>query len=216
MNNSRKFFTATFLIAVLSTNINAAIVSVDWQSAGDNLITRDSVTGLDWLDLTVTQGKSYNNILSQLEPGQLYEGWRYASRAEVLQLWNNMGAPIKYGTYISLSSVEFQNINYAINLLGNTFESVSSSLPLGAHGITATSSSRLAQSGYYKYVEGYAYRVSCDCMYIYYNSDTTPTSTRITEGSYLVAPSAVPIPPAIILFGSGLIGLIGIAKRKKI
>ncbi len=39
---------------VLSSNVNAAIISVDWQTTGDNLITQDTASGLDWLDLTVT------------------------------------------------------------------------------------------------------------------------------------------------------------------
>jgi len=34
-------------------------------------------------------------------------------------------------------------------------------------------------------------------------------------GSYLVSASAVPVPAAVWLFGSGLIGLIGVARRKK-
>ena len=44
-------------------------------------------------------------------------------------------------------------------------------------------------------------------------------STRIadmTSGqvAYLLTPTAVPVPPAVWLFGSGLLGLIGIAKKK--
>ena len=33
--------------------------------------------------------------------------------------------------------------------------------------------------------------------------------------AYLLTPQAVPVPPALWLFGSGLIGLVGIARRKK-
>ena len=44
-------------------------------------------------------------------------------------------------------------------------------------------------------------------------------STRIadmTSGqvAYLLTPTAVPVPPAVWLFGSGLLGLIGIARKK--
>ena len=35
------------------------------------------------------------------------------------------------------------------------------------------------------------------------------------DGSNIVAGSVVPVPPAVWLFGSGLIGLIGIARRQK-
>ena len=39
---------------LFSTVSQAAIVSADWKTAGDNLITRDTTSGLDWLDLTET------------------------------------------------------------------------------------------------------------------------------------------------------------------
>ena len=41
-------------LAFFSFNVSAALVNVDWQTSGDNLVTRDTVSGLDWLDLTVT------------------------------------------------------------------------------------------------------------------------------------------------------------------
>jgi hypothetical protein len=34
-------------LAVFSINSDAALVSVDWQNAGDNLITRDTASGLE-------------------------------------------------------------------------------------------------------------------------------------------------------------------------
>jgi len=39
-------------------------------------------------------------------------------------------------------------------------------------------------------------------------------TSGIGGGSYSVAVSAVPVPAAVILFGTGLIGLIGVARRK--
>jgi hypothetical protein len=48
--------------------------------------------------------------------------------------------------------------------------------------------------------------------------DPTPTvwtlSANATGGTYSMTISAVPVPAAVWLFGSGLIGLIGIARRK--
>ena len=50
--------------------------------------THDPDTGLDWLDFDggpapSTEGRSVTDILAQLGPGGDYEGWRYATRAEV-------------------------------------------------------------------------------------------------------------------------------------
>ena len=40
-------------IAVVSLNANAVIMNADWKTPGDNLITQDTGSGLEWLDLTV-------------------------------------------------------------------------------------------------------------------------------------------------------------------
>ncbi len=40
-------------------NANAGLISIDWKTAGDNLITYDTNTGLNWLDLTETVGDTY-------------------------------------------------------------------------------------------------------------------------------------------------------------
>ena len=68
--------------------------SVGCATAGliDNTTyTTDTVTGLDWLDLTVTRGLSYDDVVGQFSSGQLYEGWRFASRTEVWEFWTNAG-----------------------------------------------------------------------------------------------------------------------------
>lgn len=51
----------TACMIALPLTANAALVSLDWQTDGDNLITRDDY-GLEWLDLTVTANRSYNDI----------------------------------------------------------------------------------------------------------------------------------------------------------
>jgi hypothetical protein len=53
--------------------------------------TTDTVTGLDWLDLTATRGESFDNIVAQMGPGGTYAGWRHATREEVKQFWINAG-----------------------------------------------------------------------------------------------------------------------------
>jgi hypothetical protein len=60
---------------------NAALISVDLiQGSGDGVITRDTVSGLDWLDLTTTVNQTYD----QVGTGSWYEaGFRYALQSEV-------------------------------------------------------------------------------------------------------------------------------------
>ena len=81
---------------VLSTSVNAAIISADWQSTGDNLITQDTASGLEWLDLTVTAGMSYNEVSAQLGTGGAFDGWVYATVAQVEGLWTAFGGDSAY------------------------------------------------------------------------------------------------------------------------
>lgn len=68
----------------LSIGTNAAILDL-------GNITRDTDTGLDWLDLTESLGLSYNEVSAQLGAGGDYEGYRYATVAELDQLITNFG-----------------------------------------------------------------------------------------------------------------------------
>lgn len=74
----------------LSLAANASIVSVN-SSFGADTITRDTATGLEWLDVTVTRGLSYGQVTAGMGSGGTYEGWRYATVAELDQLIINFG-----------------------------------------------------------------------------------------------------------------------------
>jgi hypothetical protein len=51
---------------------------------------------------------------------------------------------------------------------------------------------------------------------VWYNSDfTAPLTPQPTLGGVTVTVSAVPVPPAVWLFGSGLLGLVGVARRRR-
>jgi len=78
-----KTSSAVVLVA-LSNAANAELIDHD-------TFTTDSITKLDWLDLTTTRGQSFDEVTSQIGPGQLYEGWRHAYRIEVMQFWTNAG-----------------------------------------------------------------------------------------------------------------------------
>lgn len=75
----------------------------------------DSSTNLEWLDLPLTVGQSFNNISAQLGSGGTFSGFRYATTAEVTALWTNFG--ISPGFDPSSSN---PNILNAVTFLGNT------------------------------------------------------------------------------------------------
>lgn len=80
------------------------------QDSFDDLggITVDLTSGLEWLDLDVTVGLSYNEVLDS----QYYsDGWRYATRTEYVSLLDNW-----YSTEIDGFDYEAQNNNGKLTL----------------------------------------------------------------------------------------------------
>jgi hypothetical protein len=69
----------------LASPADAALVEVDLDIPGDGLITRDTDSGLDWLDLKVTSGLSYDDV-SGGAGGWITDGWRYAVSGELCEL----------------------------------------------------------------------------------------------------------------------------------
>jgi len=63
----------------------AAFLEVDLDSPGDAKITRDTVGGLDWLDVTETLGVSMNDVLAG-SGGWVSGGWRYATLDDVCEM----------------------------------------------------------------------------------------------------------------------------------
>lgn len=103
--------------------ITGAIVSEDWKDTGDNLITTDTASGLQWLDVTVTLRKSWDELSGQLGPGGAFEGWEYASGEQLNTLIKNAtGKTIEEGKTQGWSGVSEQNLEKLMNLLGVTYD----------------------------------------------------------------------------------------------
>lgn len=82
----RPFFGALTLTAAGAAS--ADLIAVD-SEYGPGTITRDTQTGLDWLDVTVTQNRSVTDITAELVPGGEFEGFRYATTDEIAAMWTS-------------------------------------------------------------------------------------------------------------------------------
>ncbi|MEM1331484.1 MAG: hypothetical protein AAGG07_13085 [Planctomycetota bacterium] len=82
----------TFACLTLASGASAqTLVVVDDPAFGADAITVDTVQGLGFLDITVTSGISRTNMPLLLASDPRYDGWRYATRTEVVNLINNSG-----------------------------------------------------------------------------------------------------------------------------
>ena len=211
-------------LAVVSSNVSAALISADFETVGDNLITHDSISGLDWLDLSETRSLSYDYVSGQLGAGGQFDGFRYATTLEVIDLWASFGVDLSfdgdYGTYSRFDS----GIQSASLMLGYTFSEFYSfpdiHYPYGVFGFTS-SSMILNGEMQHEYIGAYSsYRESDDRWFSVYvsagNNFTYGNENIGTVGSYLVKASVVPVPASAWLFSSGLLGLVGLARRKTV
>jgi hypothetical protein len=68
---------------------HAALSSADLKTAGDSLLTRDSATGLEWLDSLPTLNLSYQAVANGAGGFTTTDGFRFATKAEVLGLFDS-------------------------------------------------------------------------------------------------------------------------------
>lgn len=216
---------------ILSTGVNASVIN--------------SLNGIDyeWLELSATTGMSRDQVeagIAAATPGDILFGYQYASRS----LFEDLLWSYATFDGINGWHAESQLVNGMTNFLtdfGITSTSTYSPASFNdVHGIEMLTDSDIKSQGMYG-LEDECYRhlgQTCNFQNIvnlyqgvstgtvaqdWIGWDSThPNSANFWDdvgsqyvGSYLVKVSAVPVPAAVWLFGSGLIGLIGVARRKK-
>ena len=77
-----------FAVALLALAQQADAALVD-----EGINTFDTATGLEWLDLTQTSGKSFADVSGQFGAGGLFAGYRYATAAETQGIFQQFGLP---------------------------------------------------------------------------------------------------------------------------
>lgn len=87
--------TSIFLAASLFSQTSfAALQREDFRSANDGALVVDTNTNLEWLSPVFTKGQSFNSIAAGYQNLVTTEGFRYASRNEVLSMFSNNFGPL--------------------------------------------------------------------------------------------------------------------------
>ena len=203
----------------------------------------NNIDGVDyeWLDLTQTQGMSRVQVESLIADSNsnLY-GYRYATRKEASSLfYSYFSNPITYGTTAGhaqealnllndFGRLEYLNYTTLVDTLDAgpviVDQRIESQFMFGATGECGNELFSCLSFWYVWTYQGSAALVSLQSGYNLFDSSTPqPSSNTVLNsyqgvnfrGSLLVREvSAVPLPSAIWLFSTGLIGLIGFYKKK--
>jgi hypothetical protein len=198
--NILKLASATIAL-LISSSVNASLID-------NGNYTTDTVSGLNWLDLTETNGLTYYYVSSQLAAGGVYDGWRYATLAETENLFMEFGLPITNTSESPISASTLSGITTMISYLGNTPGEFSAeySGSLGLVDVSSGSGSHLRVGAL---TTGYG--ASAVTESTVFETDSYGANYF---GHYLVQLMPVPVPAAVWLFSTGLVGLITIARRK--
>lgn len=215
MVNKSIIDTTCACLAIVSLNVTAIPSSVDWQTAGDALITYDPITQLEWLDLSVTAGMSYSDVSAQRGVGGIFQGWRYATRKQVTILWDHFGGSGDYGGWSTENNGLFDTV---APLMGDLYcEKMSCAVGDGYSGFLT--GDRLP--GFNFYFVANINDLSTNPRSITMDATSLNSVLHWSErydfaGSALYRSVSTPEPPIALLIGSGLLGLIGITRRKKV
>ena len=210
-----RIFLIAFALNTVVALASAAIISVD-SEFGTNSITRDTEQGLDFLDLTYSLDRSYNDISTQFGTGGDFEGFRYASLTEVVRLINNHGFSPEVTTATNFGYAthygDDDQLSEFVSLVGITRSDLSGQRSsTGITGSGADSNNRILVT-----LRDYLAIDEDDRV------EMTPygnISSGDINGSWLVRESSViPEPSSCVLF-AGLITCFGLAgwwrKRRK-
>ena len=134
LQNRLLLLMAALLAATVSGSALAAVTPRDWKTPGDGLLTYDDVNQREWLDLTESRlsqypgtmfEQRYQNLLLQLAPGGIFEGFLVAQSNDLTALAASGGVnvsslddyaqnefPTKQLMELVGVSTRFQNIDF--------------------------------------------------------------------------------------------------------
>lgn len=202
--------------AALSLGLSFAIAAPAHAVLIDQGVTTlDNATNLEWLDITESTSRSFDDVSGQFGTGGDFAGWRHANTAEVSALFTSQGYPPGYDS--SPTSVAMFQL---IQLLGET-----ALLPSGSNVQSA------AFGLYDDSATGTLPRAGIAVLEQFYFNNGNPGYDRShvvddnvlsdialpIYGHWLVrnaATTEIPAPGAMAVFAIGLAGLAAMRRRR--
>ena len=231
--STRKLINKIILTSVLSIpalNVHSAIIDY-------NTYFTDTNTGLNWLDVTATVNRSYNDISSQFVAGGEFDGWRYATKNEFNSLLSNYTGINAVGNARTITTGTTPSVDGLVELFGSTLDS-SWTARFGETwdsyngyaegsgidftlGILSESDNLLANQRQVAAIwdnenNGQAVDFfNAEHRQVFVDDPKADIGSYLVQGKASSDPAAVTEPQTILLFGLGLLGLSMTRKRRK-
>jgi len=203
-------FSSITVVLALSTPSYAALIDF-------GTFTRDTSNSLDWLDVTTTQGMSFNQVTAAYSGSE----WRYATVSEFSAMANaNLSPTTPVGSNSAGSYVSSYAQTYAAqSYYGTTSPNTTTGLLLApaftsgvAIGQLITDVNQLPTALDLKQTILFGHIVITEVA-------ADPDYAAKDFGSYLVRNykqiSAVPVPAAAFMFAPALLGFMGLRRKAK-
>lgn len=159
---------AVMLAAVFSMGAQAGLTNTSLFTEGDKGATLHVETGLEWLKLDYTKGLSYNEVLSEMGNGGMFDGWRFPSYDEALVYTEEALSRVDGLTFGDRSdSVSKPHVNEAYTVFRNIGFTDGS---LTSNGAKESVGLYYDNSGTLRSVEAYVNGIHTYSGYIRYNS----------------------------------------------
>lgn len=168
--------------------------------------TTDSAQGLDFLDLTASTNRSFNEVSAQFGSGGDFEGWRYATEEQVVTLINNSGfSPALSAGSDATGDTGGDQLSGLVSLLGITNSLATSAFSNGLTGTAVASNQRTVT------IEDVLSASENDKAFA---TDVLMKTTKVNSfGSFLVRTSSLPEPGTLVMFGA--FGIVLLARLRR-
>ncbi|OUS04751.1 hypothetical protein A9Q81_05625 [Gammaproteobacteria bacterium 42_54_T18] len=204
------------LALILSFNANATLIN------NGSYIT-DTSSGLDWLKLDSTYGKTFNEIIAATTSGSWLEGWEYATSTQWEGMLSNQGissnSTCSNGTaYCGLvDGISSSNMLNLITLFG---DAQSLPNPIDPYPEAVGMLADINQSNTKQQIALFLYDTTTDQEpgdpdWVYANTFAGSSTGAPYIGSWLVRATAVPEPSTLVLMILGF-GALSLRKKKSI